>query len=118
MRRFASLALMLLVLASACAALPAVTHADGGVTVSIRTIGKDTENALGGACYQIIDASNVGCDVNRDGQVDFQDVHVGTYNLVTMQAPAGYELYRPDGSFDVTQRDGGTLYYTVYFKQK
>ena len=44
-------------------------------------------------CVQLSDWSNVGCDLNSDGQIDFQDVPVGEYQINVTSLPAGYVIY-------------------------
>lgn len=43
-----------------------------------------------GSCLVIVGASQEGCDDNRDGQIDFLDVAVGTHPIEFTRLPAGY----------------------------
>lgn len=42
------------------------------------------------ACVRVVGASEVGCDENGDGQIDFLDIPVGTQQVEFVQAPPGY----------------------------
>lgn len=53
----------------------------------------NTENGqpvAGDVCLQIAGESREGCDDNRDGQIDFLDVAVGTHPVEFTRLPAGY----------------------------
>jgi hypothetical protein len=65
---------------------PAPTATD----LSLLTRDPDSGDLLTGACYQLVGFSNVGCDENSDGQVDFADIPHGTYIVRQMTAPDGY----------------------------
>lgn len=43
-----------------------------------------------GVCYELVGYSNIGCDENGDGQVDFADIPYGTYTVRQTTPPAGY----------------------------
>lgn len=60
--------------------------------VSIVLVDKQTGERITGdnACVQIIGASEVGCDENGDGQVDFLDIPVGDHEVRITTMPAGY----------------------------
>lgn len=106
MRRLAPLALSLLVIGSAFITLPAITRASSGATVYIQTVtasGRNVEEPLPGACYQIINASIVGCDENADGKVWFKDIAPGTYTVTQTTSPDGY---LPADDFQITVKAG------------
>jgi hypothetical protein len=44
----------------------------------------------------LVDFSNEGCDLNGDGQIDFQDVPVGEYTIEATSLPKGYNVYFKD----------------------
>lgn len=64
----------------------------------------------GDTCLLIVGASQEGCDDNRDGQVDFLDVAVGTRPIEFTRLPKGYSpayatnsvFNDPDNPFPVT----------------
>ena len=58
-------------------------------TPDIGLITRDPENSelLEGACYVLVDFSNEGCDENKDGRVEFEDVPAGTYEVDQTTAP-------------------------------
>ena len=64
----------------------------------------------GDTCLVIVGASKEGCDDNRDGQVDFLDVAVGTRPIALTRLPPGYApayatnsvFNDPDNPFSVT----------------
>lgn len=58
--------------------------------VAVSPVDADTYQVLTGACFQFYGGSEIGCDDNGDGQVDFRDVAVGTYLLTQTQAIDGY----------------------------
>lgn len=60
----------------------------------IGLITRDPESAelLEGACYVLVDFSNEGCDENRDGRVEFEDVPAGTYEVDQTTAPEDEDL--------------------------
>lgn len=47
-------------------------------------------------CVVLVDFSNEGCDLNSDGQIDFQVVPVGQYVIEATSLPAGYRVYFED----------------------
>jgi uncharacterized surface anchored protein len=61
------------------------------VDVALVTRHPETGELLTGACYIILDASIEGCDENEDGQVDFEDVSPGTYEVTQTSAPDGFD---------------------------
>ena len=86
-------------------------HPGGGTAdVSLATRDPNTGNLLPGACYIILNASIEGCDENRDGQIDFLDVAVGTHPIEFTCLPTGYSpayttnsvFNDPDNPFPVT----------------
>ncbi|MGN6030300.1 MAG: MSCRAMM family protein [Thermomicrobiales bacterium] len=83
------------------------TRASGGQQSAsakdISLITRDPDGALlTGTCYVLVDASNVGCDENGDGQVTFADMEPGTYTVHQTTAPAGYQ---PVSDFRITIDD-------------
>jgi hypothetical protein len=61
-----------------------------GRDVAIVSRDAETGNRLIGVCYIIDGASIEGCDENNDGQVDFADVRLGTFDVIETLAPRGY----------------------------
>lgn len=74
-----------------------VTAAD----VSIVSYDSETGELLTGACFSLRGYSNVGCDENGDGQVDFADIPYGTYVIDIERFPVGTTLAYPGGSNDI-----------------
>ena len=72
-------------------------YAPGFRNVSVAVYDIDAGTRVSGpdVCVQLVDFSNVGCDLNSDGQIDFQDVPVGTYAIDVTSLPAGYAIYFP-----------------------
>jgi uncharacterized surface anchored protein len=64
--------------------------APAGRDVAIVSRDAETGNRLVGACFIIDSASIEGCDENNDGQVDFKDVRLGTFDVIETKAPKGY----------------------------
>jgi uncharacterized surface anchored protein len=60
------------------------------VSVAVYDINTGTRVTGPDVCVQLVDFSNVGCDLNSDGQIDFQDVPVGTYVIDAISLPNGY----------------------------
>lgn len=58
--------------------------------IAVSPVDADTYQVLTGACFQFYGGSEIGCDDNGDGQVDFRDMAVGTYLLTQTQAIDGY----------------------------
>ena len=67
------------------------TIGETAVDVALVTRHPETGELLTGACYIILDASIEGCDENEDGQVDFEDVSPGTYEVTQTNAPDGFD---------------------------
>ena len=68
----------------------AQTHDEADAeTPDIGLITRDPESSdlLEGACYVLVDFSNEGCDENRDGRVEFEDVPAGIYEVDQTTAP-------------------------------
>ncbi|CAN5679297.1 hypothetical protein BH09CHL1_BH09CHL1_13180 [soil metagenome] len=59
--------------------------------IAVSPVDADTFQVLTGACFQFYGGSEIGCDDNGDGQVDFSGIAVGTYLLTQTQAIDGYE---------------------------
>ncbi len=64
------------------------------ITTGQRITGEDV-------CVQLNEWSNVGCDLNGDGQIDFQDVPVGEYTINVTSLPDGYTVYFEDNVVEV-----------------
>lgn len=60
--------------------------------VSIILVDKNTSHRISGgnACVQIIGASEIGCDENGDGQIDFLDIPIGNHKVKITSMPRGY----------------------------
>lgn len=71
--------------------------------VSIVYFDSETGELLTGACFSLRGYSNVGCDENGDGQVDFADIPYGTYVVDVERYPAGTTLAYPGGSNDILE---------------
>lgn len=71
---------------------PPQTSSPAANTVDVSLITRDPETGkvITGACYQLLNYSNVGCDENSDGQVEFADIPDGTYTARQTTSPAGY----------------------------
>ncbi|HRA48323.1 MAG TPA: SpaA isopeptide-forming pilin-related protein, partial [Thermomicrobiales bacterium] len=67
----------------------------GHRNVSVAVWDIDTGQRITGPdiCVQLAEWSNVGCDTNSDGQIDFQDVPVGTYPINVISLPDGYRVH-------------------------
>lgn len=63
--------------------------------VDIRVWTESTDGQpLYDVCYQLVGYSNIGCDENRDGNVYFEAIPYGEYELVaTNQAENGYNIH-------------------------
>ena len=72
--------------------IPVYPENVGSVDVAIRAVDVDTGAALPGACFQLRDYSNVGCDQNGDGQVEFADIPYGEFIIDLVRSPAGSVL--------------------------
>jgi uncharacterized surface anchored protein len=66
------------------------------VSVAIYDIDTGQRVTGGDVCVVLVDFSNEGCDLNSDGQIDFQDVPVGEYVLQATSLPAGYRVHFED----------------------
>ena len=67
------------------------------------------------ACYVVVDYSQVGCDVNRDGKITFEDIPYGTYTLRQTQSLGGGR-YVNDTTITVTgaaDTDGWERFYVT-----
>lgn len=62
--------------------------------IALITREPNTGMLLTGVCYELIGYSKVGCDENRDGQVDFADIPFGDYSVRQTSAPNGYDRIR------------------------
>lgn len=72
--------------------VPLEVTATGSADVSIQPFDEATGDLLPGACFTLRGYSNMGCDENRDGQVEFADIPFGTYTIDIDRAPAGTTL--------------------------
>jgi hypothetical protein len=83
--------------------------------VSIVLVDKRTGERITGndACVQIVGASEVGCDENGDGQVDFLDIPVGDHSVRITTMPAGYS--GEDRSYGLTVDASPYSIVKVYF---
>lgn len=68
------------------------TTSSSSETSDIALITRDPADGrlLTGACYELVNFSNQGCDENSDGQVTFADIPFGTYTVRQTVAPGGY----------------------------
>jgi uncharacterized surface anchored protein len=70
-------------------------YAAGFRNVSVAVYDVDSGQRVKGedVCVVLVDFSNEGCDLNSDGQIDFQDVPVGKYTIKATSLPKGYNVY-------------------------
>lgn len=88
----------------------------GSVDVSIQSIDFETGELLTGVCLSLRGYSNVGCDENGDGQVDFSDIPYGTYIIDVERYPAGRTLVYPANvSLPVSAYSGSRLDWQIQF---
>lgn len=88
----------------------------GRVDVSIQAIDYETGELLPGVCLSLRGYSNVGCDENGDGQVDFADIPYGTYIVDVERYPAGTALVFPaNNPLAVSAYSGSHLYWPIQF---
>ena len=82
--------------------------------VDIALITRDPQDGhlLTGACYVLVDYSNVGCDENGDGQVTFAAIPSRTYTVRQIQSPAGYAPIN-DFTIDVQPFHGMSKDYAI-----
>lgn len=101
-RRTARATVCVMMLLSLVLALPAGGVAaalqDDGVTVFLEVTDWITGEPLTRACFVLEDASNEGCDENRDGLIRFADVEPGSYTVIQTQGIRGY---LPVGEFPI-----------------
>lgn len=76
--------------------IPVYRAVDGSADVSVLAVDDATGALLPGACFQLRGYSNVGCDVNGDGRVDFADIPYGEYVIDLIRAPVGTVLAYPE----------------------
>ncbi len=81
--------------------IPLARSGSSTADVSIQSFDLATGELLTGACFSLRDYSNVGCDENGDGQVDFADIPYGTYIVDVERYPTGTTLAYPGGSNDI-----------------
>lgn len=63
------------------------------VSVAIYDVDSGERVRGNATCVVLVDFSNEGCDENGDGQIDFQDVPVGEYEIEATSLPRGYNVY-------------------------
>lgn len=68
------------------------------MTVVLKVTEWVTGEPLTDACFVLEDASNEGCDENRDGSIRFEGVAPGPYTVIQTQ---GIEGYLPVGDFPI-----------------
>ena len=86
--------------------------------VSVMSYDGETGELLRGACFSLRDYSNIGCDGNGDGQVDFADIPYGRYVVEVERYPAGTALAFPGGPagiLDVTAFSGSHTVTSIIF---
>jgi hypothetical protein len=66
------------------------------VSVAVYDIGTGQRVRGEDVCVVLVNFSNEGCDLNSDGQIDFQDVPVGEYELRATSLPEGYGVHFED----------------------
>lgn len=86
----------------------AIAPTSGSGPVDIALITRDPLNGdlLTGACYVLVNYSNVGCDENNDGQVTFAQIPFGTYTVHQTQTPSGYPTIN---DYDITVAGTGYM---------
>ena len=67
----------------------------------------------GEACAVLVGYSNEGCDLNEDGQIDFQDIPAGEYVVEVTGLPSGYDSYFEE-DFLVVDEDNPLSIVTIY----
>ena len=86
--------------------------------VSVMSYDGETGALLTGACFSLRDYSNIGCDENGDGQVNFADIPYGKYVVDVERYPAGTALTFPGGPagiLDVTAFSGSHTVTSIIF---
>ena len=63
----------------------------GSTDLMLITRDPKTGDALTGACYELVGYSNIGCDENGDGRVEFAEIPYSTYAIRQVTTPAGHE---------------------------
>jgi uncharacterized surface anchored protein len=58
--------------------------------IAVSPVDADTYEVLTGTCFQFYGGSEIGCDDNEDGQVDFKGMASGTYLLTATEVTPGY----------------------------
>ena len=81
------LAMLALILTSAVGAAMPATAQSGTSNVAIVT--SENGQYFLDACYVLVNYSQVGCDVNRDGKITFEAIPYGTYTLRQTQSLGG-----------------------------
>lgn len=67
--------------------------------LGIITRDPETGDSIEGACYQLLDYSQIGCDDDGNGIIMFQDIPWGTYTIQQTTTPDGYEAM---GDYEIT----------------
>lgn len=65
-----------------------------GINVRIWTVDSNG-NPVYDVCYTLVEYSNLGCDENRDGNVLFEDVAPGRYNVEPQTREGGFSYVEP-----------------------
>lgn len=64
----------------------------GTTDVLLLTRDPRTGESLTDVCFELVGYSNIGCDENRDGRVQFADIPYGQYVIRQTHAPGGYRM--------------------------
>jgi uncharacterized surface anchored protein len=76
------------------------------VDIAVEALDPFANRVVPGACFLLYGGSIEGCDENGDGQVEFEDVPVGTYLVTETRAPANYGV--PDDAWFAVTATGAT----------
>lgn len=98
------------VLLSTLVAIPFSQSASAGVGYGVVIVTTENDSPVTDACYVLVDFSNVGCDENGDGVVQFDQVPPGTYT-VHQTADLGPNRHVDDFQITTTTTGGGIYEY-------